>query len=80
MTPIPAPPQRMVLRQLAPDFYRAMAQLDATSGQGLDPLLTGLVKVRASQLNHCTFCIDKHSRDTRRDGESERRLYAHSPS
>jgi AhpD family alkylhydroperoxidase len=66
----------MVLRQLAPDFYRAMAQLDATSGQGLDPLLTGLVKVRASQLNHCTFCIDIHSRDTRRNGESEQRLYA----
>lgn len=76
MTPIPAPPQRMVLRQLAPDFYRAMAQLDTTSGQGLDPLLTGLVKVRASQLNHCTFCIDIHSRDTRRNGESEQRLYA----
>lgn len=73
---IPAPPQRMVLRQLAPAFYRAMAQLDAASGQGLDPLLTGLVKVRASQLNHCTFCIDVHSQHARRDGESEQRLYA----
>jgi AhpD family alkylhydroperoxidase len=75
-SPVPAPLQRMSLRHVAPDFYRALFRLDAASGAGLEPLLVGLVRVRASQINRCSFCIDTHSADTRRTGEEERRLLA----
>jgi AhpD family alkylhydroperoxidase len=42
---------------------------------GLEPSLIGLVKMRASQINGCAFCLDMHSHDARRDGETEQRLY-----
>ena len=42
---------------------------------GLDPTLLGLVKVRASQINHCAFCIDMHTQEARAHGETEQRLY-----
>jgi AhpD family alkylhydroperoxidase len=41
---------------------------------GLDPALIELVRIRASQMNACAFCVDMHTRDARRAGESERRL------
>jgi AhpD family alkylhydroperoxidase len=43
---------------------------------GLEPSLLELVKVRASQLNGCAFCIDMHTKDARARGETEQRLYA----
>jgi AhpD family alkylhydroperoxidase len=42
---------------------------------GLEPGLIELVKMRASQINGCAFCLDMHSRDARRRGETEQRLY-----
>lgn len=42
---------------------------------GLETSLVELVKMRASQINGCAFCLDMHSRDARQDGESEQRLY-----
>jgi AhpD family alkylhydroperoxidase len=45
------------------------------SGCGLEPGLIHLVKLRASQINGCAFCIDMHTRDARAAGEAERRLY-----
>ena len=42
----------------------------------LEPRLLHLVKLRASQINGCAFCIDMHSKDARADGETEQRLYA----
>jgi AhpD family alkylhydroperoxidase len=44
-------------------------------GCGLEPSLVELVKLRASQVNGCAFCLDMHSRDARRHGETEQRLY-----
>ena len=41
-----------------------------------DPGLRELVKIRASQINGCAYCIELHTRDARRAGESERRIYA----
>jgi AhpD family alkylhydroperoxidase len=41
----------------------------------LEPLLIELVKTRASQINHCAFCLDMHTRDARAQGETEARLY-----
>ena len=43
---------------------------------GLDPKLVELVKMRASQINGCAYCIDMHSKDARAEGETEQRLYA----
>ncbi|GLY65901.1 alkyl hydroperoxide reductase AhpD [Amycolatopsis taiwanensis] len=47
----------------------------AAADAGLDQRLIELVKIRASQLNGCAYCVDQHSRDARKLGESERRLY-----
>jgi AhpD family alkylhydroperoxidase len=44
-------------------------------GTGLDPALLELVKMRASQINGCAYCLDMHSKDARAAGESEQRLY-----
>jgi AhpD family alkylhydroperoxidase len=67
---------RMDLKSLAPRVYRAMLALDAAAGEGLEPPLKELVRIRASQLNGCVYCIDMHSTDARKGGESEQRIYA----
>jgi AhpD family alkylhydroperoxidase len=60
-----------------PDGYRALQLLsEAVRGSGLEPALLELVKMRASQINGCAYCIDMHSKDARRQGETEQRLYA----
>jgi AhpD family alkylhydroperoxidase len=66
--------ERINLRGLAPGVYRAMAAFDRSIE--LDPVLRELVKIRASQLNGCAYCIAMHTRDARKAGESEQRLYA----
>jgi AhpD family alkylhydroperoxidase len=65
---------RFSMAELAREAYRAMAAFDRSID--FDPHLRELVKVRASQLNHCAYCIDMHTREARRLGETERRLYA----
>ncbi|QMU74314.1 carboxymuconolactone decarboxylase family protein [Streptacidiphilus sp. P02-A3a] len=64
----------MNLAKAAPEVYKAMIALDRAAQQGLDPTLAELVKVRASQINHCAFCITMHTRDARKAGETELRL------
>lgn len=60
-----------------PGIYEAMDALDRyLAGSGLDPVLLNLVRLRASQLNGCAYCIDLHWKDLRALGESEQRLYA----
>src|SRR5882724_13094378 len=57
--------------------YEAMLGLEKYLHQsGLDETLLGLIKVRASQINGCAYCIDMHWKDMRALGESEQRLYA----
>ena len=69
--------QRADFYKASPDAIKAMIALDAAvSKLGLEPLLLDLVKLRASQINGCAFCVDMHSADARRKGETERRLYA----
>ena len=65
---------RMNLRGQAPAAYQAMVAFD--NAIELDAALGELVKVRASILNGCAFCIDMHTRDARAAGETEQRLYA----
>jgi AhpD family alkylhydroperoxidase len=62
-------------RLLDPAVARAMAALSATAKKGLgDPALAELVVIRASQLNHCAFCLDMHLALAREYGVSERQL------
>jgi AhpD family alkylhydroperoxidase len=58
------------------DGYRAQAALDQTVREsGLDHTIFELVKMRASQLNGCAYCLDMHSKDARAAGETEQRLH-----
>jgi AhpD family alkylhydroperoxidase len=64
------------LPEIAPDAYRAIRGVEAyIRGCGLDKSLIELVKLRASQINGCAFCIDMHTKDARQHGETEQRLY-----
>ncbi|MFC7809378.1 carboxymuconolactone decarboxylase family protein [Streptomyces olivaceus] len=58
----------------APEVWKAMLRLDKAATQGLDPKLSELVKIRASQLNHCAFCLDMHTKDALAAGESVERI------
>jgi AhpD family alkylhydroperoxidase len=70
----PEPAPRLDWAALAPDVFKAMIRLDAAAGQGLDPALRELVKIRASQLNRCALCVDMHSKDALAAGESVERI------
>ncbi|MEU3658436.1 carboxymuconolactone decarboxylase family protein [Streptomyces sp. NPDC032940] len=62
-------------RLLDGEVQRAMSALSAAAKKGLgDPVLAELVMIRASQLNHCAFCLDMHLTLARENGESEQRL------
>ena len=70
-------PARLDVDSLAPHISKAMLALDGASRKvSLAPALLELVRLRASQLNGCAYCVDLHSTDARKGGESERRLYA----
>src|SRR6476620_7709483 len=59
-----------------PRGFEAMLGLEqAVRGSDLDPVLLELVKLRASQINKCAYCLDMHSKDARARGESEQRLH-----
>ncbi|MFY1831521.1 carboxymuconolactone decarboxylase family protein [Myxococcus fulvus] len=68
--------QRFEIAKLAPGIYTAMLGLEKYLHQcGLEAGLLHLIKLRASQLNGCAYCIDMHWKDLRALGESEQRLY-----
>jgi AhpD family alkylhydroperoxidase len=68
------PAGRMQLPKAAPRQYAAMSRLEGSIE--LEPRLRDLIRLRASQLNGCAFCIDMHWKDARAAGESEERLYS----
>ena len=62
---------------VAPGTYRAMGGLERYLADcAIEPMLIHLVKLRASQLNGCAYCLDMHWKDLRAGGESEQRLYS----
>src|ERR1043165_228873 len=68
---------RMDYPKASPEAYRAMMGLERFVRQsGIEHSLLHLVKMRASQINGCAYCIDMHSKDARAAGETEQRLYA----
>jgi AhpD family alkylhydroperoxidase len=77
----PQIPVRLDFETHAAGFARAMAHLDRAAIKELDrvdfdPRLRELVRIRASQLNGCAYCIDMHTKDARAIGETEQRIYA----
>jgi AhpD family alkylhydroperoxidase len=68
---------RLDAAKTVPAAYRAMRDLEmyVRQSSNLEPALLELVRMRASQLNGCAFCLDMHSKDARAAGESEQRLY-----
>ncbi|HLZ50333.1 MAG TPA: carboxymuconolactone decarboxylase family protein [Candidatus Acidoferrum sp.] len=67
---------RIDARKYAPEAQKALAAIEKyLSESGLEHRLIHLMKMRASQINGCAYCIDMHSKDARAIGETEQRLY-----
>jgi AhpD family alkylhydroperoxidase len=73
-------PVRLDFDSLSAGYSRAMGRLDQAATKeldqaGIDARLRELIRIRASQLNGCAYCIDMHTKDARAIGETEQRLY-----
>jgi len=68
--------QRLNYGQVAPNGIKGLLEIEKyVSESGLDRKIFELVKMRASQINGCAYCLDMHSKDARAEGETEQRLY-----
>ncbi|MFG1918819.1 carboxymuconolactone decarboxylase family protein [Micromonospora sp. NPDC048898] len=68
--------ERMNAAEVAPQGYKAVLGLEKYVQTNVDHTVLELVKLRASMINGCAFCVDMHSRDALAAGESSRRLFA----
>jgi AhpD family alkylhydroperoxidase len=69
--------ERLNYATVSPDALKAMRELEKyVAASGLERPLYELVKTRASQINGCAYCLDMHTKDARKAGETEQRLYA----
>lgn len=67
---------RMDVYKLLPGAFKAMMGLQAfVNESGLDKTLGELIKIRASQINGCAFCLNMHTKEARQMGETEQRIY-----
>ncbi|GAA2429503.1 carboxymuconolactone decarboxylase family protein [Actinomadura vinacea] len=63
--------------ELAPGAYKAMFAMEAFLGQcGIPSSTLHLIKLRASQINGCGFCVDMHARDAKKEGETDERVWS----
>lgn len=68
--------KRISIKDLDPEAYKAMIALENyTKTTQVAPRIKELIKIRASQINSCAYCIDMHTEDAIKLGESERRIY-----
>lgn len=68
--------QRMNYYDIAPEAFKIMMEMEKyTKNTGLDRKLRELIKIRASQINGCAYCINMHTTDARKMGETEQRIY-----
>lgn len=68
---------RLEYGKVAPEAIKGMMELENfVRHSGLEISLYELVKTRASQINGCAYCLDMHTKDARKEGETEQRLYA----
>jgi AhpD family alkylhydroperoxidase len=65
---------RIKIYKTSPELYDAMMALSNAAAKDIDAELGELIKIRASQINHCAFCLDMHTRDARKHGVSEQKL------
>ena len=66
--------RRINMNRVSPEVYEAMLVLTNAAAKDIDPELAELIKIRASQMNHCAFCLDMHTADARKLGISEQKL------
>jgi AhpD family alkylhydroperoxidase len=66
--------ERLNVYKTSPERYDAMMVLSNAAAKDLDAELAELIKIRASQINHCAFCLEMHTRDPRKHGVSGRKL------
>lgn len=67
---------RLNLQKLIPDAYQKLVQLDQfVSTSGINELQQELIKIRASQINGCAFCMNMHIKDALKHGEDPKRIY-----
>jgi AhpD family alkylhydroperoxidase len=65
---------RIKIYKTSPELYDAMMALSNAAAKDVDAELGELIKIRASQINHCAFCLDMHTRDARKHGVSDQKL------
>lgn len=65
---------RLNIYKVSPELYDGMMKLSTASAKDIDPIIGELIKIRASQINRCAFCLDMHVADARKLGETEQRL------
>jgi AhpD family alkylhydroperoxidase len=58
--------ERVKLYQVSPELYEAMQMLSRAAAKDIEPDLAELIKIRASQMNRCVFCLDMHSNGARK--------------
>lgn len=68
---------RIKMNETNPEAYKAMIEFDKfLATTNIPPLHKEMIKIRASQINGCSYCVDKHTKDARKLGETEQRIYA----
>ena len=68
--------KRIKMHEVAPEAYKAMLKLETyLHNTSLSPVEKELIKIRASQINGCAYCLNMHTRDARKLGETEQRIY-----
>ena len=69
--------ERIKIKELEPKAYEGMIALEGyVRSSQINPMHRGLIKIRASQINGCAYCIQMHTTEARKAGESEQRIYA----
>ena len=66
--------ERIKIYKTSPELYDAMMALSNAAAKDIDAELGELIKIRASQINHCAFCLDMHTRDARKHRVSDQKL------
>ena len=68
---------RKQIKDIEPGAYKAMLGLEQyISNSPIPPILRELIKIRASQINGCAYCIDMHTQESLKTGETQRRIFA----
>ena len=66
--------ERIKIYKTSPEWFDAMMALSNVAAKDVEVELGELIKIRASQLNHCAFCLDMHTRDARKHGVSDQKI------